>query len=571
MLNQNLNIFSHRSEFVKQISLSEDLYTIEYSRDGFPTAVRNSDRQWLESRYSPVTEAKRWIENQKFESSDLPLILGFSPAILSALKHRPVVVVERDASMLKAYLDKVELTSQLSGVTLLLDEDGFDTMSALRNAFDPFRHLRIKPALVPLYASLNDKWAHSIVTTALKVQREVSLNALSYSYQLPLWTKTVRKNMSEWINSPEASFLEGILKDKTAVIVCAGPSLEKNINYLKLFRGKAAIIAVDTALRRLDRAGIMPDIAVAVDANEHNAKDVRGLSEEMLNSILIADTISAPAIVQAFKGPKAFLRCINFSLDLDGKPLPLSFPLDNLILEIIGREFLPSWQSGGSVSTNAFALAGIMKAKRVIFAGQDLAFTGKKTHVAGVAYEDDMTEMISRFSSRESQEFKLHAGDEVFVEAWDGAKVQTNSTMREYLGWFELTIERGFAKGLEVIDATEGGAKKNGMIPMKLRDIAELCGSERFDVESLRARMKSTRPLGNHGWEKRFSNLIERAKKLSGKPDEILEKCPMAKWLALPAFIGSKDFSESERKSLIESGLISAIEFLIRVGEGLEH
>ena len=50
-----------------------------------------------------------------------------------------------------------------------------------------------------------------------------------------------------------------------AIIVAAGPSLDKNINDLKKAKGKAFIIAVDTALKPLANAGILPDIAVTVD------------------------------------------------------------------------------------------------------------------------------------------------------------------------------------------------------------------------------------------------------------------------------------------------------------------
>lgn len=54
-------------------------------------------------------------------------------------------------------------------------------------------------------------------------------------------------------------------KDVPAIIVGAGPSLDKNIEDLKLAKGKALLIACDTALKPLISHGILPDLFVVVD------------------------------------------------------------------------------------------------------------------------------------------------------------------------------------------------------------------------------------------------------------------------------------------------------------------
>lgn len=51
----------------------------------------------------------------------------------------------------------------------------------------------------------------------------------------------------------------------TAIIVSAGPSLDKNVEDLKKAEGKAMIIAVDTALKTVLRAGVRPDLTICVD------------------------------------------------------------------------------------------------------------------------------------------------------------------------------------------------------------------------------------------------------------------------------------------------------------------
>ena len=59
-----------------------------------------------------------------------------------------------------------------------------------------------------------------------------------------------------------------IPNDIPAIIVSAGPSLNKNIDHLKNAKNKAFIVAVDTALKPLVMHGIIPDIYVIVDGKK---------------------------------------------------------------------------------------------------------------------------------------------------------------------------------------------------------------------------------------------------------------------------------------------------------------
>ena len=53
-----------------------------------------------------------------------------------------------------------------------------------------------------------------------------------------------------------------------AVLVSAGPSLDKNINQLKEIRENVFIMAVDTALNSILTHDIIPDMAITVDSHK---------------------------------------------------------------------------------------------------------------------------------------------------------------------------------------------------------------------------------------------------------------------------------------------------------------
>lgn len=456
-----------------------------------------------------------------------------------------MLFVEKDASLLKAYLSE-NISGALEGATIILDETGIDIVSAVRNLADPFTHTRVRVLALPWVD--DQTWLKAIYEGALNIQRELSLNALSYAYQLPIWIKAVRANLSAWAASRSGDALRGACAGETAIIVAAGPSLDHNVADLAPLRDRAIIIAVDTALRRLDAAGIVPDIAVAVDANEANARDVDGLDAEMLDTMLIADQIVTPKIVTAFTGPRVFLRSINWTLGLEGEPKPIIMPLDDLLFDISGQRDLPSWQSGGSVATNAFFLAHYLGCKRMIFVGQDLAYTRNRAHSSGVGHEEGG--MAGRFAPREMMMRERVADGELTVEGWNGERLRTSPVLREYLRWYENTIARGFGRESEIFDATEGGAKKAGMKPIRLRDADKMLGVKKDFRAILNERLAKAPIAVAGGWEDRMKNL---------------DLSKLARWIALPAYLGSGELRKDVRDDLIAAALRDSESFLKNV------
>jgi hypothetical protein len=72
-------------------------------------------------------------------------------------------------------------------------------------------------------------------------------------------------NWQNILTTPGIHDLKNKLTGKPALIVSAGPSLDKNIALLKNAVGKALIVSVDTALTPLMEAGIRPDFVLSID------------------------------------------------------------------------------------------------------------------------------------------------------------------------------------------------------------------------------------------------------------------------------------------------------------------
>lgn len=251
--------------------------------------------------------------------------------------------------------------------------------------------------------------------------------------------------------------LFGILpEDVPAIIVAAGPSLNKNIMELKKAVGKACIIATDTAMKPLLNAGIVPNLFVIVD----------GLKPELLFQHKDISKVPMVTMTAVSTGPMKCHKGKKFFYN--GGP-----GIEGAILRELGEKegedrMLPNLMSGGSVATSAYCLALNMGAKTIILVGQDLAMTGNKTHADGTFKE-------------KMDDIDINSGEYFEVEAVGGGKVLTRADFKLYLDWYEKWIKTW--DHITTVDATEGGARIHGSKEMTLRGaIRKYCKRE-FNVK----------------------------------------------------------------------------------------
>ena len=303
------------------------------------------------------------------------------------------------------------------------------------------------------------------------------------------------------------------IKDIPAILVAAGPSLDKNINEIKKAKGKAFIVAVDTALKSLLNNDIIPDVLITVDPHKP--------------PILFMHT--------KFKDiPMVVCDCSNYELNLLHNEKRFYFADVNSYMSYIYREGtgnkLHSTESGGSVANNAFSLINILGFKKIILVGQDLAYTDKKMHTTD-AYGDSDSNLL-----KDNKKY-------FEVEDINGDMVYTEYNMNLYRKWFESQIVR--YTDLLVIDATEGGAKIEGSEIMTLKDaIKREC---KTDIDFKKIINEISRPITD---EKADEILQE----IHNMPDDLLvEKDKLKKYkrkyekleeLSRKGKVASKEFNK---------------------------
>lgn len=241
-------------------------------------------------------------------------------------------------------------------------------------------------------------------------------------------------------------------KNYPAIILSAGPSLDKNIKKIKDIKGRAFVIAVDAAVNTATKNNIRPDIIISVDSFMYEDS----LRDDMGRELpLVIHMYGSIPIRNLNKGRHFYISDKDYYL---GKTLEVCDKKMRLL------------ETGGSVSNEAFSLAQQMGFETIILMGQDLGFPGNKQH-AEDAFDDEeeVTEDDDRYFA---------------VKSIDGDYVLTSFQMNTYRKWFERMIK--LYPDLNVIDATEGGALIEGATIMTIDEaIDKYCPFETIDFEGM--------------------------------------------------------------------------------------
>lgn len=284
---------------------------------------------------------------------------------------------------------------------------------------------------------------------------------------------------------------EAGIEDVPAIIVAAGPSLNKNVQELKRAKGKALILVVDAAIRGVINAGIVPDFGMTIDARVTD-RFFEGI--DISTFPFIFEAISREDIVRKHKGKHFF----------DEYPTSL---LAKAVIEEKEYVLCPI-ETGGSISTSAFSLIKALGFKKIVFIGQDLAFTGGQSYNRGLAMD--------------AEEDKAHQKSRqiVQVKGNNGEILETDYQMDMYRKWLEKEI-RKLPPDITVINATEGGAVIEGAKVQTLKEVIDGCTKE-IDFEKLIAEV----PLAFN--EEERARIIKKIKREPKKLEKVKENISKA-------------------------------------------
>ncbi|WP_425058498.1 hypothetical protein SCACP_31520 [Sporomusa carbonis] len=414
---------------------------------------RHDGRKYLlHSRYDPIAEAKKVISDIEEARDCLIVVFGIGLGYhLFELKNKiskdtRVIIIEHNIDVLKYSLTHVDFSPIFeSGQFVLLfgDEQQVGKMALYLPALNFYNlvhniHVLVLPNYY-VYASQNksalQQISKSLLNTVISFGNDLEDQFVGFA--------NMCHNTDAVMKSSSIDEIKGKYQNIPAIIVAAGPSLDKNIQYLKNANGKALIIACDASMRACEKHGVQPDAIASIERDEPTYTYYYKGRKFPQDLVLLAPGSIWPQIYDEYDG-----KTIIMSRNDTG--------FEKMWMSIF--ENFKFVSMGHSCATVAFAVAREAGCNPIILIGQDLAYTSGKKH-------SDLThtEYEGENDDRDSTG--------VYLEDHEGNLLKSHIIYKIFKEWYEFQILSN--KNLQVINATQGGAYIKGTTLMTLQEAIE--------------------------------------------------------------------------------------------------
>lgn len=434
--NETLNI-------LEDINYDNFSYSVEESKDNKLILRVKKDNKfiYLGSKYNVSRDIENILKNINDISDNVIIIFGYGTGehieeLLNFLNsNNKVIIFEPDLNILNACKNTENFNKIISDgrVNLFI----YDSDNAKNNLLSILKDYEIPKIKYLVYANYGQVYDKELIKFTKILQNTIydilATKNTSEKYS-KTWFECYLENLKHIAKSTPVSFLKDVLKNVPAIIVSAGPSLEKNIRYLKEVQDKFIIISGGRTLKPLLEIGVKPDFICILDSAEISYKLVEDYLG--LNVPLVYYELTNYKILNGHKGKKV-IATSDFNVN-----------------DIMGVE-IGDIPRGGSVAHMCLGLAIQLGCNPIMFIGQDFAYTGEKLHA-------EITEM-----KRGDNELELDNTD-IYVDDIHGEKVRTSIIFDLYRKAMEKIIDD--YKGRLYINCTEGGANLEGTEVMLLKD-----------------------------------------------------------------------------------------------------
>ncbi len=445
-------------------------YIIESAKNSSPTlAIKKDDKVFqVHSKYNPQREAKQQVENSKFKNPRLLLILGLGlgyhiRACLEELKDNNlfIIVIEKDVHALKAAVENADLTDLFSSnkirwVIGVPQDEGYAVLNDMLKQAGIAMQLFLKTLVIfdhPVIDKVHGDYHRHMARCFREAAHAIIFNYGNCPEDSMIGVKNIMRNLATIMKNPGVKDLEGSMKGIPGIIVSTGPSLDKNIEFLKQAEGKAVMICADSALKILYEHGIKPTAAASLERIMHVATMFKQVPDDFKEDIYLAGT---PVIMkesyEAWNGP-TFITYRAFAhfewIDIPKGTLNV----------------------GPSCSNMAFKILETMGCNPIILVGQDCAFeSAEKTHASSAP-------SVTRLDVKEKDLIKVKGN----YADW----VYTNNIFNLFRKSFVTDVAQWHGK---CINSTAGGAFIEGTELMPLDKAIEKYCTREIDVKAIMKR-----------------------------------------------------------------------------------
>lgn len=421
-------------------------FNIELSRDGYKIVKvsLHEKTQYIGSKYNEENEINKFLHSyEPYGINDNYIVFGLccgehiKKLLQKVGPKSKVLIIEVNKNLIKYWEMSQELKDIFIDPRIIIAKEKEDIYKFFNNYITEINVNNIKVGFYSRYENIyKDELKQVYESIRNEVTRITSNRNIKLHYG-EIWFDLLLKNLPYISKGVPVNDLKNQYKDVPAIIVSAGPSLNKNIHELQNVKS-SLILSGGRTLRVLMERNIKLDFICAVDPLEESYKLVQGYIDKV-------------------KCPLVFYEGTNDKIVREHKKEKI-FSTNSEFINRMYKKRIQSLSSGGSVAHSMTFLAAYMGCSPIIFVGQDLAYTGEQGHAK--CAEDSFRKVTF-------EDYKKT--DDIYVKDINGNEVRTSITLNS----FRIALENiiSLFPNIKFINATEGGVNIKGAENKNLKEV----------------------------------------------------------------------------------------------------
>ena len=308
-------------------------------------------------------------------------------------------------------------------------------------------------------------------------------------------------------------------KGKTAVIVSAGPTLDRDIEIIKKYRDNIVLIVVGTAMKTIAKHNIVPDFLCIIEVYD-SSKQIEGIDLSDIN--FITEPFSHPNL-RKFKFKRVFSH------------IAANLPVNLWWSQTADIDISEYW-SKGTVSYMALNCARILGCSKLVLVGQDLAYVNGQCYSKDSAYKDlickynketgrceitakDFDSFCASLSNSPKEEERIKAAQKrlsdlnaslYYVKGIQGGMIPTESVYAAFIK--PLTEFTEHFKGPDYINSSLIGAQIDGFRNLPLEEALQ--DSDKIEDRNVNINYEYNIPLIRENLLKTCNELVQAQVKI---------------------------------------------------------
>lgn len=433
---------------------SQKKYEVFIGKD--PIDINIIDKNSYKYMYEhPVKDVENMIEDIQKKYSRHPSLFfyGFGngifyKAILKNAAHKKIIVIEPDIEIIYIVLNLIDLSQELASERLVLFYSKLAT-------YTQFYYLITKCGLssyaklyeLIIHSKFYDDFSDDYIRINQDLTRALTYMAMSHGNSIDDTLIGIRQHIENLPHMLTNYCYRTLVRKRykmldTAIIVSSGPSLDKQLEALKIYAPYVSVISVDGSFPILAKNGIKPDYVTSIERMEPTSN--------FFNEKFPKIDEDTYFIVASVTHKDTICKILPRRLTVTMRP--------QLEERQYGLDDYGYLGIGHSCANQAYQLAYALGHKNIVLIGQDLAF-GKdgRSHAKGHNVPQP--------------------SENLYTLAYGGeGQARTTYVWLAFKNQFENDIEEAKKDGLTTFNCTEGGARINGAVEKPFLDVMkELC------------------------------------------------------------------------------------------------